>query len=105
MQVARFSLPAPVAAPLETVTNRSIIIRSAITAFARSKKCTPEFIAASPVLHGRHQKSGVKFSVKVEPEWLASMKKIAAKVVTDRPRGERLSRFVAAALVWQQARA
>jgi hypothetical protein len=37
--------------------------------------------------------------------WYASMRRIANKVVTDRPRGERFSRFVAAALVWRQARA
>jgi hypothetical protein len=105
MQVTRFSLPATVAAPLHSAPNKSLVVRSAMQAFARSKKCTPGYVFTMPALNARQQMKAEKFSMKADPEWVRGMKKIAAKVVTDRPRGERFSRFVAAALAWQQARA
>ena len=101
MKVLRLSLPRSINSRL--TGNRSLFIRSAATAFARSKACAPGFTAALPELNGREQMKADKISIKADPQWVASMKKIAGKVVTDRPRGERLSRFFAAAVAWQLA--
>jgi hypothetical protein len=105
MKVIRYSLPATVSAPLAAVGNKSFFVRSALSAFSRSKSCTPEFVRTSPALNAPQMLVASKLSMKADPDWYASMRRIANKVVTDRPRGERFSRFVAAALVWRQARA
>lgn len=101
MKVIRLSLPHSLATRLDG--NRSLYIRSAAAAFARSKVCRPGITTELPALNVREQMKAAKLSMKVDPEWAASMKRIANKVVTDRPRGERLSRFFAAAVAWQMA--
>jgi|GEM_PF-4534171 len=101
MKVIRISLPQTLNARL--AGNRSLYVRSAASAFARSKDCRPGCTGELPELNGREQMKCSKLSVKVDPDWFLSMKRIANRVVTDRPRGERVSRFFAAAVAWQMS--
>lgn len=78
----------------------SLFVRSAMKGFARSPKCNPQWIATNPELNARQKCVAEKLSFKADDEFIKSHKRIAAKVVTDRPRGERYSRYVTASVVW-----
>ena len=105
MKVIRYSTSATIADSISTLGNVSFFVKAAISGYAKSKSCTSNYIETTPALNvPKHlQMTSAKFSLKVDPEWHKSMLKIADKVVTDRPRGERFSRFVSAAIAWRMS--